>query len=234
MMEAKDLNRFLQMSLSLSSERDRESLLSAILDTAMDFAHCDAGTLYLLGEGGLGFCRMVTRSQNVRQGGHDAPITLPPVPIDEKYACAWTAIHNEALNVADVQADGRFNFSGPAQYDAMTGYRTSSMLVVPMTDDKGGLIGVMQLINALDGAGNVVPFDPEMELLISAVASQAAISITNMQYAEKVTRLLDSLVMALSIAIEKLSPYKAGERTDKERYEELLRHLQVENPWKFG
>ena len=69
------------MSVALSSERDREELLSRILDTAMDIAACDAGTLYLLEEDGLHFCRMVTRSQEVRQGGHARPITLPPVPL---------------------------------------------------------------------------------------------------------------------------------------------------------
>ena len=55
------------MCLSLSSERDREALLSQILDTAMDLARCDAGTLYLLEDDGLHFCRMVTRSMGIRQ-----------------------------------------------------------------------------------------------------------------------------------------------------------------------
>ena len=198
------------MSLALTSEHDREALLSNILDTAMDVSRSDAGTLYLLEDDGLHFCRMVTRSQGIRQGGHADPITLPPVPLEEKYVCSWVALHQEIINVPDVHTDTHFDFTGSLRYDAMTGYRTVSMLVVPMRNDKDEMIGVTQLINATDGQGNVIPFDPEIELLVSALSSQAAISITNMQYSEQITALLDSLVGALSTAIDERSPYNAN------------------------
>ncbi|MBR0392697.1 MAG: hypothetical protein IJK38_10290, partial [Oscillospiraceae bacterium] len=73
-MKTEDMERFLSLCLAITEERDREALLSSILDTAMDLAGCDAGTLYLVEDDQLHFCRMVTRSQHVRQGGHDAPI----------------------------------------------------------------------------------------------------------------------------------------------------------------
>ncbi len=205
-----DLQRFLTMCLALTSERDREALLSAILDSAMDCAHSDAGTLYLLEDDGLHFCRMVTRSQGVRQGGHDAPITLPPVPLEEKYVAAWVALHNEAINVSDVHTDTHFDFTGSLRYDAMTGYCTQSMLVVPMSNDKGELIGVTQLINAKDAQGVTIPFDTSVELLVSALSSLSAISITNMRYSEQITTLLDSLVRTLSTAIDERSHYNAN------------------------
>ena len=107
-----DMERFLNVCTALSSERDREALLSNILDTAMDFARCDAGTLYLLEEDGLHFCRMVTRSKGVRQGGHGDPITLPPVPLEPKYVSAWAAIHGRTINVEDVHTDTHFDFTG--------------------------------------------------------------------------------------------------------------------------
>ena len=234
-MNARDTERFLAMSLALTSERDREALLSSILDTAMDVTNCDAGTLYLLEDDGLHFCRMVTRSQGIRQGGHADPISLPPVPLEEKYVCSWVAIHKEIINVTDVHTDTHFDFTGSLRYDAMTGYRTTSMLVVPMSNDKGALIGVTQLINALDGEGHVVPFDAELELLVSAISSQAAISITNMQYAEQITALLDSLVGALSTAIDQRSPYNANHTRNMVRLgEAFLDWLnETNNPWKF-
>ena len=209
-MNASEMKRFLRISLSLSAERDRESLLSAILDTAMDVSGCDAGTLYLLGDSGLEFCRMVTRSMNIRQGGHDSPITLPPVPLDPIYVCSWVAMHNEAINVADVRTDSHFDFTGSLRYDKMTGYHTKSMLVVPLASDTGEVIGVMQLINALSDTGEAVPFPAEKELLVSALSSQAAISVTNMRYSEQITQLLDSLVGALSAAIDERTPYNAN------------------------
>ena len=208
-MTGRDMRRVLTGCLALTALHDREALLSSILDTAMDIACCDAGTLYLLEEDALHFCRMVTRSQHIRQGGHDDPIQLPPVPLEEQYVCSWAAIHNTSINVPDVRQDTRFDFTGSLRYDAMTGYRTQSMLVVPLSNDQGDLIGVMQLINALDERGDTVPFDPDMEFLISAIASQAALSVVNMQYAEQITALLNSLVGALSSAIDERSPYNA-------------------------
>ena len=201
------MNRVLSVCLALTAQHDRETLLSSILDTGIDIAHCDAGTLYLLEDDALRFCRMVTRSQGVRQGGHADPIRLPPVPLEPKYVSAWVALNNRTINVADVRSDTHFDFTGSLRYDAMTGYHTKSMLVVPLSDDKGGLIGVMQLINALDAQGQPIPFDSETELFISAIASQAALSIVNMKYAEQITALLDSLVGALSSAIDQRSPY---------------------------
>ena len=182
-------NRFLAISIELTAERDRHVLLSRILDCAMDAANCDAGTLYLLREDGLHFRRMVTRSQNVRRGGHDAPINLPPVPLDPKYVCAWVALNNKTINVPDVHENTDFDFTGSVQYDEMTGYQTTSMLVIPMTNDRGELIGVTQLINAKNEAGETVPFDPGVEKLVSAISSQAAISIANMYYMENLKRI---------------------------------------------
>ena len=155
----------------------------------MDAANCDAGTLYLLREDGLHFRRMVTRSQGVRQGGHDAPINLPPVPLEPKYVCAWVALNNKPINVPDVREDTHFDFTGSIQYDEMTGYRTKSMLVIPMSNDRGELIGVTQLINSMNEDGEIIPFDPGVEQLVSAISSQAAISIANMYYVRDLKRI---------------------------------------------
>ena len=136
------MNRILDICIALTSERDREKLLSRILDTAMELAACDAGTLYLLEENCLSFCRMVTRSLGIRQGGNDDPITLPSVPLEEVFVCSYAALHNETIRIDDIRKNDQFDFTGSLEYDAMTGYQTSSMLVVPMTNDKGELIGV--------------------------------------------------------------------------------------------
>lgn len=235
-MNSEQLLKFLNICLALSSERDREALLSAILDTAMDIARCDAGTLYLLEDDGLHFCRMVTRSMGIRQGGHADPLTLPPVPLEPSYVCAWVALNDEIINVPDVRNDTHFDFTGSLRYDAMTGYRTKSMLVVPLTNDRGELIGVMQLINALDESGETIPFDPQVELLISAISSQAAISVTNMQYSDQVAGLLDSLVGALSAAIDERTPYNANHTRNMVRYGSAFLDWmdRTGDPWRFS
>ena len=82
-MKTSDIEKFIEICLAITAERDRSALLSRILDTAMDISSCDAGTLYLAEPDGLRFCRLATRSLNVQQGGHSDPITLPPVPLME-------------------------------------------------------------------------------------------------------------------------------------------------------
>ena len=234
-MTTQHMQTLLDICAALSAERDREALLSYILDAAMDLTACDGGTLYLLGEDGLRFCRMVTRSFGLRQGGHDAPITLPPVPLKPSHVCARAVLENRLINVPDVHNDREFDFSGARRYDAMTGYHTRSMLVAPLSNDRGELIGVLQLINALDGDGQPTDFTPDMEPLVTALASQAAISLTNMQYAEQITGLLDSLVGALSTAIDQRTPYNANHTRSMVKYAaRFLDWLErTGNEWSF-
>ena len=234
-MTTQHMQTLLDICAALSAERDREALLSYILDAAMDLTACDGGTLYLLGEDGLRFCRMVTRSFRLRQGGHDAPITLPPVPLKPSHVCARAVLENRLINVPDVHNDREFDFSGARRYDAMTGYHTRSMLVAPLSNDRGELIGVLQLINALDGDGQPTDFTTDMEPLVTALASQAAISLTNMQYAEQITGLLDSLVGALSTAIDQRTPYNANHTRSMVKYAaRFLDWLErTGNEWSF-
>ena len=204
-----DIEQLLAVNVALTAERDKEKFLSMVLDAAMAAARCDGGTLYLLENGVLRFARMTTLSIGVRQGGHDDPIALPPVPMDPRYVCAWAVINRKPVNIPDVRKTDTYDFSGTEKYDRMTGYRTESMLVIPMTGDKGGTIGVLQLINALDG-GRTVPFSGAIERPVSALASLAAACIQNMRYAEQVNALLDSLVDAMTAAIDARTSYNAN------------------------
>ena len=208
-MEKLSTEQLLAVSVALTAEQDREEFLSMTLDAAMKVARCDGGTLYLLEDGVLKFSRLRTVSLGIRQGGHDDPIALPPVPMEPQYVCAWAAMNRKLVNIPDVRESETYDFSGSLKYDRVTGYRTKSMLVVPMTGTKGEIIGVMQLINAMDG-GRVIPFSADMEQVISALSSQAAACILNMRYAKQVNALLDSLVDSMMTAIDDRTPYNAN------------------------
>lgn len=234
-MTATPFQKLLHICVALSAERDREDLLTQILDTAIDLANSDGGTLYLLEDNELHFCRMVTKSFSIRQGGHEAPITLPPVPLRPSHVCARAVLENRLINVPDVRSNEDFDFSGARKYDAMTGYFTRSMLVVPLANDRGELIGVLQLINALTDDGEPTDFPAEIEAMILALASQAAISLTNMLYSEQITQLLDSLVGALSTAIDARTPYNANHTRNMVKYgTRFLDWLEKSgNNWQF-
>lgn len=234
-MISRQFQKLLDICVALSSERDREELLSRILDTAIDLANSDGGTLYLLENNELHFCRMVTKSFSIRQGGHAAPITLPPVPLRHTHVCARAVLERRLINVPDVHSNDEFDFTGARKYDAMTGYHTRSMLVVPLANDRGDLIGVLQLINALTESGEATDFTSDVESVMLALASQAAISLTNMFYAEQITQLLDSLVGALSTAIDARTPYNANHTRNMVKYgTRFLDWLeQSGNSWQF-
>ncbi len=210
-----ELKRILNIGIKLSTEKNRDHLLAFILESGMDITHCDASTLYLFEEGKLHFKIMKTLSQNISRGEDGEPIdNMPPVAMTERNVCSYAALHREIINIPDVYNDTRFDFSGPKKYDALTGYHTQSLLVIPIENNEDELIGVLQLLNAMDDDGTVIPFDPEYEIIIRSLGSQAAIEMTNLKYVQEVKRQLRSFVEAMSTAIDERTPYN-GSHTRK-------------------
>lgn len=221
-LQYKDFEKIINIGIRLSTEKDRNRLLRAILDNGMEITNCDASTLYLYEDGKLVFKFMKTLSQGVNRG-MDKPIDdLPPVPMKEENVCSYAAIHREVVNISDVYASSRFDFSGPRQYDSLTGYRTQSQLVVPLVNNENELIGVLQLINAMDEAQNVIAFDEQYELIIRSLGAMAAIELTNLSYVEALKTQIYSFVEALTTALEERTPYNAQHTRNVERYASML------------
>ncbi len=135
---------------------------------------------------------------------------LPPVPLSREYVSACAVLDRKKINIADVYESTEYDFSGAMKYDKMTGYRTTSMLVIPMEDDRGDIIGVLQLINALDKDGNVVAFPAEEEDIISALSSLSAVILTNRRLSQQVLDTLHSFVRVMVGAIDTRSAYNAN------------------------
>ena len=229
-MNTMELERLFNIGIALSANADSDSLMREIVDVAMELTHCDGGTLYILEEGELHFYIMVTISLGIDRGGHGQKIELPPVQVSNpQNVCARAAAEKRLINVAEVYKDDRFDFSGPQRYDSMTGYRTKSMLVIPMLDDKGDVIGVLQLLNAKDDRGCSVAFPEECEQVIQSLASQAAIRLTNLNYSREITKVLESIVQVLSTAIDARTPYNANHTRNMAKYgERFLNWLREE------
>ena len=219
-MNTSELERLLDIGIALSANGDSDSLMREIVDVAMDLTDCDAGTLYILEEDALVFHIMVTLSLGIDQGGHGQRIGLPPVPLNIRNVCARAAMEKKLYNIPDVYTDQEFDFSGPMKYDQLTGYKTRSMLVIPMLDDRGESIGVLQLLNAKNEKGGIIPFPKDCEQVIQSLASQAAIRLTNLNYSREITTLLESMVQVLSTAIDARSPYNANHTRNMAKYGE--------------
>lgn len=210
MYQPESIDKILDTGIALSKEKDRNKLLDMILDKSMEITNCDGGTLYILKDGKLHFHVMKTISKNVNKGKNGEAIDLPPVPIKEENVCAYSVLHKKVLNIKDVYSNKEFDFSGPRNYDKMTGYYTQTMLTIPLLNQEEEAVGVLQLINAMDEEGQVVFFDKGFERIILALASQAAIAVTNIRYLEEIKEQMWSFTEAMAEAIDSRTPYNAN------------------------
>ncbi len=210
MMNAHEIRDILKIGIEITTEKIKSRLLEKMLEKAMAIANCDAGTLYIVKDGALYFRIMKTLSMNVDKGKNGEHIDLPPVALKEENVCAYAALHKELINIQDVNHSEKFDFSGPMRYDKMTGYHTQSMLVVPMEDAEGNVIGVIQLINKLDGDGRIIRFADEDAFILRALGSMAAVSLSNMLYLDELKLQMDSFVQAFATAIDKRTPYNGS------------------------
>ena len=204
------MRRVLEIGVMLSAERDIGRLMEKILQCVMELAECDAGTVYLLEGGALHFRIMRNNTLGTCAGGDGREPDLPPVPMRRENVCALALMEGRTLLIDDVYESDICDFSGPRSYDAITGYRTRSMLVVPMVSREGEKLGVIQLINAMDRGGNVRPFREDMALVLESVASQAAITVRNVRYIRQIRELFHSFVRMLSAAVDERTPYNAS------------------------
>jgi len=213
--------RLIEIGISLSSERDTNRLMETILLEAKDMCNADGGTLYLRTEDdGLKFEIMRTDSLNIAMGGTTGKkITFPPLRMYDvdtgepnmKNVASAAALTAKSINIKDAYQAGDFDFSGTKKFDEGMGYRSKSFLTVPLANSQGEVIGVLQLLNAKDhDTGDVVEFSNEIQPLIEALASQAAVALDNQQLLEGQKKLLDSFIELIASAIDAKSPYTGG------------------------
>jgi len=216
------LQQILDVGIALTAEKDPNKLLNLIVETAMEMTSSDGGTLYILKDGELHFRIMKTLSKGYDRGRDGEVIDIPPAALRKENICSYAAISKESLNIADVYESDLFDFSGPKKYDEMNGYRTKSMVAIPMIDKDDEVIGVMQLINATDEAGNIRVFDEQEVRVLMALASQTAISLSNMAYVEEISAQMWSFTEAMTEAIDARTPYNASHTRKVALYSGML------------
>ncbi|GAB6125691.1 HD domain-containing phosphohydrolase [Humidesulfovibrio idahonensis] len=209
------------IGLALSGQQNRDRLLEMIVALARSITGADAGTLYIVDDSGkyLEWVVMQNDTMNVRLGGTSGnPITLPPVRLyaadgQENHAnvSSHVALAREVVNIEDVYCAEGFDFTGTRRYDEGTGYRSQSMLVIPMENHEREVIGVLQLLNAKDKTtGKVTAFSPISLASVQSLASQAAVALTNTQLIQGLKALLYSFMQSIAAAIDAKSPYTRG------------------------
>jgi HD-GYP domain-containing protein (c-di-GMP phosphodiesterase class II) len=229
--ELEELNR---IGMALSGTRDVEHLLALILQKAREITGADAGSLYLVepdNGNSNGSALVPTNGQEkprrlrFRLTQNDSvqfPYTEHTLPITESSMAGYCALHGEVIELADAyripkSRPYRFNSS----FDEQTGYRTRSLITLPMKNGKGEVLGVLQLINCKrqpkarltdeDSVHRYVhPFPERAVRLGLSLASQAAVAYENSQLYRDIENLFDGFVSAAVKAIEQRDPTTSG------------------------
>jgi HD-GYP domain-containing protein (c-di-GMP phosphodiesterase class II) len=227
--EREELN---QIGVALSSQRNISTLLTLILKRARDITGADAGSLYLVegdGNGGQRLRFMLTQNDSF-----EFPFQEFTLPLAEDSMAGYTALRGEVLNFADAYKIPRnmpFHFND--HYDHESGYRTRSLLALPMKNAKGEVLGVLQLINskrnpamrlrtAEDVAKNAQPFRERSERLALSLASQAAVAYENRKLYNEIETLFEGFVSAAVTAIEQRDPTTSGHSLRVASYTQAL------------
>jgi HD-GYP domain-containing protein (c-di-GMP phosphodiesterase class II) len=212
--------RLMQIGMSLSAGKNLDGLFELIVDAARKCTNASGGTVYLMSNDAqtLSFAVVQNEPLNIRMGGTGEKITWPPVPLkspdgspNHTNVSAFAALSGEIVNLSDVYNAEGFDFEGTRKFDAQTGYRSKSMLVVPMKDHEKEIIGVLQLINAQDTeTGEVISFSIDSQQMTESLASQAAVALTNSRLVQELEILLESFIKTIATAIDEKSHYTGG------------------------
>jgi len=213
------MTRFSKIGVALSSEHNIERLLEYILDQAKELTGADGGTLYLHQDGKLNFEVMRTDSLNIHVSNAEGNLpNLKPIEIyakgghpNDHIVAANAAAYGRTINIPDVYQDKKFNFTKVKTFDQEKGYCTRSMLAVPLINQQAELVGVLQLINATDHTvKEMEDFTPVSQELAEALASLAAVAITNNRLTDELQVLIESFIAVISKAIDEKSAYTGG------------------------
>ena len=215
----RELRQVSEVGVALSTVRDHSVLLTMILGKARELSRADAGSLYLLDEEEG---QRVLRWKLAQNDSLDVDFEERVLPITKKSLAGYVAMTGETLvidDAYDLPADAEYSIN--TSFDETFGYLTRSILVFPMTNHVGDIIGVLQLINrkrsgasakltAATVPDEVVPFDQETVDVMRSLAGQAAVAVENNILYESIERLFEGFVTAAVTAIEQRDPTTSG------------------------
>jgi HD-GYP domain-containing protein (c-di-GMP phosphodiesterase class II)/ribonuclease BN (tRNA processing enzyme) len=203
------------INLELSSETNRDKLLEKILSLLRKLTLADAGTLYLKSRDkkSLEFEVIQNDTLNISIGGTKNNLNWDPLPCEfedgtenNQMVSIVCAKEKRIINIDDVYKTTEYQFQGTKDFDKTTGYRSKSMLVIPLINHENEVMGVLQLINKKE-KHEIKEFDKLDEQIIKSLASQAAMALTNTQLILSLEEFLDAFVSTIAKAIDAKSPY---------------------------
>ncbi|MBX3193293.1 MAG: GAF domain-containing protein [Labilithrix sp.] len=226
-----ELGELINIARAMTTERDVNKLLGVILEKSRFVTGADAGSIYVVedqapedgSDGPLSRTRSAMLrfklSQNESVAYDSSEFVMP---ISTRSIAGSATLGKKPINIPDaydIPAGAQYGFD--RRFDEKIGYRTKSMLTMPLISQRDEVIGVIQLINKKkdpekklftkeDVEEQVVPFDERSEELLGMVAAQAGVSLENTMLYDEIRRLFEGFVKASVEAIESRDPTTSG------------------------
>jgi len=223
-----DFKEFNRVALALSAERDVNRLMELILTKCREVTTADAGSLYLVeekeGEPGRWEAEgeRMLRFVVAQNDSKSLDLKTARLPLNRASLAGYVALTRNPLNLPDVyRLPEGVEYTHSHRMDQALGYRTVSMLIIPMVDHTDEIIGVIQVINKkrsprvrLDtpeaAQVEAQPFGARDQEMVSSLGSLAAVALNKALLLSRIERLLEGIVRASVTAIEQRDPATAG------------------------
>ena len=181
--EKEKLDSLTLLGIELSRISDLDILMEHVLTRARQFANADAGSIYIRQGDWLHFS--YTQNETLQKKlptGEKLIYSTFKVPIDEKSLAGYVALTGRPLNIEDVyNLPPTLPYSFRKQIDDKVGYRTSSILTIPLRNSSGNILGILQIINARETSGDITTFSESDERIMHHFAAVAAVALERAQ-----------------------------------------------------
>jgi HD-GYP domain-containing protein (c-di-GMP phosphodiesterase class II) len=222
------MKSILAMDSELNQIQDLDILLERILLQARNVTNADAGSIYLKHDKMLKIKFSQNDSlQKMLASGYKLIYNIFSIPINDKTLSGYVAHTGNCLNISDVSKipeDAPYSFD--SKYDSLSGYKTHSSLTVPLKMNTGELVGILQVINALDEKGNIIPFDEAYKPMIEHFAVNATVALQR----ARMTRAIILRMIAMSALRD---PKETGPHVNRvagyavEIYDSYAKHKKI-------
>ena len=182
MKENDKLKEIIRLGSEINTVQDLDILLERILYETRNIANADAGTIYIKNKNDLVFTHAQNRTLSDRlPAGKKLIYSSFKLPITEKSLSGYAAMTGETIIEQDVYSITGKPYSFEKSFDEKAGYRTKSVMTIPLMNERSDVLGVMQIINPQNSSCEISEFTEEDILYVQHFAGMASMVIQKAQ-----------------------------------------------------
>ncbi len=213
------VKRLTKIGIALSAEKNIENFFKMVLNEAINYTNADGGTIYTVTDDDkyLKFSIIYNKTMKIDMKNVYQDEKWPMIPLFDKEGkklmknfVSYVVHTKKHAIIDDVYNQDIFDNSGTKKYDKANNYHSKSMVAIPLKNHENRVIGVIQLINAMDKEGKIISFNKKHIALLTSLASQAAIAFSNNKLIKSLEKLLEDFIKSIATALDRKSKYTGG------------------------